>query len=113
MKKSVITFLLVSAIIGTLMFPVSAGTKKTNSFTLRSYFAEKIETVYLYSDKIVYYDLNVGTDSVGDKHYSGRLTVNSKIFQSGAGLWGLQWRLSDWGYVSGKVDGTKIWLTDK
>ena len=95
------------------MFQVSAGTKKTNAFTLRSYFAEKIETVYLYSDKVIYYDLNVGTDAVGDKHYSGRLTQNSKIFQSGAGLWGWQWKLSDWGYVSGKVDGTKIWLTDK
>ena len=91
--------------------PVSAGTKKTSAFTLKSYFISKIETVYVSSSCIPYYKLKIGTDTVTPKTYQGYL-YGSKTLQSTAGLAGLSWRFAKMGYVTGTVDGTSINFTD-
>lgn len=113
MKKTLVTVVLVGGIIATMLIPVSAGTKKTDSFTLKSYFVNKIETVYVKTPLSVYYNLDIGTDSVWAKNYNGRLNSRSEIFQSGPGLFNWSWSSATMGYVTGKVDGVKISFTDR
>lgn len=113
MKKTIVTVLMVSVIVATLATSVSAGTKKADSFTLKSQFINKIETVKITSGQRVHYDLQVGTDAVKPKTFTGIVREGSKILQSGSGYLGLTWRASKMGYVSGKVDNVKIYFTDK
>ena len=113
MKKTIVTILLVSAIVATLATSVSAGTKKGSSFKLKSQFISKIETVYITSDQIPQYDLLVGTETVKPKSFQGHVRGGGKILQSSSGALGLTWRSAKTGYVSGNVDGVRIYFTDK
>ena len=96
-----------------MAIPVSAGTKKASAFTLKSQFINKIETVKITTDQRVSYDLLVGTDSVKPKNFTGMVRNGSKILQSGSGALGLTWRSAKYGYVSGTVDGVRIYFADK
>lgn len=111
MKKTIVTVLLVLALVVAMAVPVSAGTKKTSAFTLRSYFSNKIETVKISSSCIPYYNLQIGTDTVTPKTYKGYV-YGSKTLQSTSGFAGLSWRFAKMGYVTGTVDGTSINFTD-
>lgn len=112
MKKTLVTVMLVGAIIATMLIPVSAGTKKTDSFTLKSYFVNKIETVYVKTNYLICYNLQIGTDTVCPKSFSGRLK-GSDIFQSGSGFLFWTWTSAQMGYVTGKVDDVKVIFTDR
>ena len=112
MKKTLVTVMLVGAIIVAMFIPVSAGTKKTSAFTLKSYFSNKIETVYVKTDYLIGYNLQIGTDTVRPKSFSGRL-AGSNIFQSGSGFLFWTWAAAQMGYVTGKVDEVQINFTDR
>ena len=113
MKKTIVTGMLILALGATMAMPVSAGTKTGEAFTLRSYFSNYVETVNVAPRSIAtpYYSLKVGTDTVLPKSYSGRLTENKEL-KSGKGAFGLTWKYAQMGYVTGKVDGVQINITD-